>query len=300
MGRLFGDIASYIGGAAINRGLAFFILTIDELNEKQVPHGHVIGWRAGRMQKLASLNWYPKAILPAADGSFVTVVGVHGEVAVIGAQGVTESEIVVDGESPRKRGPLRAGTCVPGALVMVGMDRQAYMKPDKGTWQRMDAGLPASSDNRQGLEAVAGHSLDSLFAVGWQGEIWRFDGMRWQREDTPTHAVLTSVINAQNGVVYACGRRGLIVRGRENQWEALTTTGVVEDLWSLAEFQGAIYASSLHGIYRLTDAGELDPVNGGPPDGATFHQLVTSPDLLWSIGPKDIIAFDGTTWRQLD
>jgi hypothetical protein len=299
MGRLFGDIASYMAGSALSRSEAYFVLTSDDLNEKLTPHGQVITFNAGRASRLASVDWYAKAVLPVNQGTLVVVIGMYGDVANISAGGTAQTEIVIDNESPRTRGPLRSASLIDDHIVVVGMDRQAYVRAPSGAWRRFDNGLPRSDDNRQGLEAVAGHTLNDLYSVGWQGEIWHYDGIRWNREDSPTHSLLTDVAVADDGLVYACGRRGLMVRGRAGQWEVLAP-GTQDDLWSVAAFRGAIYASSMDGLYKLNKMGELDLLDVDIGPRPTYYKLFTSPDLLWSMGPKDVLAFDGTLWRQLD
>ena len=47
-----------------------------------------------------------------------------------------------------------------------------------------------------------------LVAVGWEGEIWRFDGTQWQQVESPTNRILTCVCTDDDGLSFAGGRNG--------------------------------------------------------------------------------------------
>jgi hypothetical protein len=64
-----------------------------------------------------------------------------------------------------------------------------------------------------------------LYAVGWQGEIWHYDGEKWHQLPSPTKLVLVDVCCAGDGTVYACGREGLLLKGRDQTWEIVEPPG---------------------------------------------------------------------------
>ncbi len=53
-----------------------------------------------------------------------------------------------------------------------------------------------------GFEAIDGYSSEALYAVGWAGEVWKFDGAKWSQAPKLTDAVLTAVCCAPDNVVY--------------------------------------------------------------------------------------------------
>ena len=55
----------------------------------------------------------------------------------------------------------------------------------------------------------------------------------------------------------------------------------------------------MRGIYRLHD-GSIVPVDVSGTAAGTFHALSSMEDVLWSVGAKDAIAFDGSHWMRID
>lgn len=234
--------------------------------------------------------------LPPNTGDDLIAVGEYGQVVVISQNGAaTDDTINANGVSPEGRGPLCGGIVVEDSVVMVGMDRQVYRREPTGAWIVMEAGLPAS-DQVTGFNGVAGSSLSSLYAVGWDGEIWKFDGSRWTPMASSTHWILTAVCVADDGRVYSCGQNGSVLRATNDRWEALKT-GRGDDLWSIECFQGEIFAASLWHVYRLNAADELELVDAA--GGQPFGTLAKCKDALWWIGAKAVMSYDGEDWNQI-
>jgi hypothetical protein len=181
-------------------------------------------------------------------------------------------------------------------LIMVGMHRQVYCREPTGTWTVMENGLPAKSKKVTGFEDVAGTSLTSLYAVGWNGEIWKYDGARWKAMSNPARDILTAVCVADDRTVYAVGREGVLYRAMKDRWEALDSVRF-DDLWSVACFQGEIYTASLRHLYKLSPAGVLDLID--PLDCPYYGPFSTGPNALWSIGQKAVLSRRGGEWTQL-
>lgn len=118
-------------------------------------------------------------------------------------------------------------------------------------------------------------------------------------EGSPTNLVLTRVFCAGNGQVYASGRRGLLIVGRGDAWQAIEQEDVTSDIWDLAWYDGKLYLSTMRGLYTLQYGGLVE-VDFGNDTPATCYHLSTADGVLWSFGTKDIMAFDGTTWTRID
>jgi hypothetical protein len=178
------------------------------------------------------------------------------------------------------------------------MDRQVYVW-NSAEWETMEKGLPRLDEEVAGFEAIAGFSMSEIYCAGWYGEIWRSDGIQWEKLDSPTSAVITNIACGDDGFVYACGRRGLLIRGRNDSWEVIETGAEVEDFWGITWFQGKLYLSSMTGVSYLED-NQLYPVGFGDDTIATFYELAATTDALWSIGAKDLMSFDGETWTRIE
>ena len=198
------------------------------------------------------------------------------------------------------RGPLRGVRTIGDDVYVVGMDRQVYMR-SKGRWLAFDAGLGPTHGRVgvSGFEAIAGFSNADLYAVGWNGEIWHFDGRDWIRADSPSNLILNDVCCAGDGKVYAVGQKGTLVVGRGDKWELVEGLDFDDDLWSVGWHQGVLYLCSTREL--LTFNGKtLDAVDFDADEPATFYKLATGDGVLCSVGAKDVMLHDGQRWIRLE
>lgn len=69
--------------------------------------------------------------------------------------------------------------------------------------------------------------------------------------------------------------------------------------WSLAWFKGSLYLSTFYGIFKYVD-GSLDFIDLKETIGAnTTYKPKSFGNILWSYGAKDIVEFDGKTWKRV-
>ncbi len=185
-------------------------------------------------------------------------------------------------------------------VYAVGGDRQAYRRVRAGEWIAFDdTARPNPSDSTvYGFESVDGFAEDDIYAVGWKGEIWRFDGSAWELQPSPTNVLLTAVCCAPNGCVYAGGREGLLLSGRGNRWDVVDTGSLRADFWSIVWFDEVLYLSGMQGLFRLWK-GQVEFVDPGL-GPSSFNTLAVEAGTLWSIGATDVLVFDGRHWQRID
>ena len=123
--------------------------------------------------------------------------------------------------------------------------------------------------------------------MGWDGEIWRFDGKNWKRVASPVNSILSSVLCAPDGNVYIVGQRGTLLRGRDDKWEVLDTDPISEDIWSVQWYQEAVFASSMQQLFIVED-NELHSIEL-PEEVDTFHWLSSTQDHMLSVGGEDVL-----------
>jgi hypothetical protein len=71
-----------------------------------------------------------------------------------------------------------------------------------------------------------------------------------------------------------------------------------EEIWDLQWFGGKLYLSTTRMLYTL-EGDRLKRVDTGKEIPATCYHLDAADGILWSIGAKDILQFDGKTWTRI-
>ncbi|HFH3924170.1 hypothetical protein [Pseudomonas aeruginosa] len=250
----------------------------------------------------ASLDWLAcSGTVCHLPSERYVALGVQGQVRVMGGGSQSDESISNSGMDPRSRGPLREVRGVArGRAYAVGTCRQAYVREDEGVWRCIDqtaqGGDVALTDTS--FESIDGFSEQEIYTVGWEGEIWSYDGSVFTQVSSPTNLALYKVRCAGDGYAYACGQLGTLLRGRGDKWEIIEHESTREDLWGMEYFDGHLYVSSTHFVYRLVE-GRLERVNFGDDVPASCYHLSAADGIMWSVGPKDVMEFDGQSWKRI-
>ena len=214
-----------------------------------------------------------------------------------------ENEAMVGDMSGKKvhgRTRLTDAAAIDGIVHAVGTRCAAYRRVAPGAWEAIDESCYGADDFSRGFNAVDGFSREELYAVGEQGEIWRFDGTAWHREASPTNASLNTVCCAADGMVYAAGAQGTIVAGRQDQWRVLPDVPEGYEFWGSAFHDGALYlTANLRGVLKLVD-GQVETVDfGACRRPLTAYHLKARGSDLWLFGSKDVRRLASGTWTEI-
>jgi hypothetical protein len=194
---------------------------------------------------------------------------------------------------------LRCLRTIGNRFYTAGMDRMVQRRLGPGQWEPIGPQRPEKSEGIVGFEDIDGFSEDEIYAVGWQGEIWRCLAGRWSRIDSPVSANLHAVCCASDGMVYAVGASGCMLKGRGETWEIIDT-GRDADLMDVSEHDSQIYAVTNFSIHKL-DGGilvaETDFADGDRPRECLF--LERGPGVLLSIASKDVFKQTGSGWTRI-
>ena len=297
---MWADKFSFLRGRVASASVGFLALSDDSIDGREIPHSQLVFWQQGKWGNNGQVKFTVVAMsLCTHPLRQVVAIGPFGEVFLTGSSDSHEEHIQAGNDSPSRRGMLRSVRGIGGKAYAAGVQRQVYRRDGRDVWVAIDQDMRPQPGHVVGFESIDGFAEDDIYAVGWGGEIWRFDGRSWHELVSPTNFILTDVCCAGDGNVYACGRVGMLVVGRNGAWRVIEHESTSEDIWSLAWFKGYLYAATYRGLFRL-EAERLVPVVMGADVPRTYFTLSAMQDLMWSIGAKDVMAFDGSSWIRID
>jgi hypothetical protein len=218
------------------------------------------------------------------------------------------SEAMIDesDDGPQNYGDLTEIRTIDGSAYTVGMSRTVYRREEGGTWTRLDFGVRTGDDDDSdaGFTSIDGFTDADLYAVGWDGEIWTYNGNDWEKQESGTNLILFRVVCGGDGQVYACGQKGILLRGTNRNWEVIDHGLTKLKFWGATWFRGKLYLATTKALFVL-DQGILKPVEIKPAGNfefaknMSFYRLDSSNQVMWSTGRKMIlITEDGENWYE--
>ncbi|WP_217911279.1 hypothetical protein [Myxococcus sp. AM011] len=284
----------FVRGAARFHDLVYIISKGKTLLKDEIAHTSVVSVDGGDWADGVDTTWNSTAIAVARQPSEkMVVIGEDGEVVTY-VGGKSKKEAL-------KPAPvmIRNAREIAGWVYACGMKRQVYKRVGDAKWVAMNAPLAAATE-KAGFEAIDGFSETDLYAAGWGGEVWRYDGKNWSPCESPTSVILGAVCCAPDGTVYVAGQQGVLLKGRGTSFAAIAwAEDVTSDLWDLCWFRGKLYVATLSALYTL-EGNKLVEVDFGEAGVPTCYGLATAEEVLWSIGRDDVASFDGTAWRRYE
>ncbi|MEN0107037.1 MAG: hypothetical protein AAGC84_11510 [Pseudomonas sp.] len=292
----------FTSGALRSAQMAYVMCIDPGLDEEKLPHTVLDVWDTDEAEDWATakiLRWNACSTCVAQTPKRQSVtIGEHGHVFVFGSGDNHEESITLPGGTLNL---LREVRCIDGEAYACAMDRQVFRRLGQDHWQAIHGTMPEqpADDPVFGFESIHGFASDDIYAVGWHGEIWQFNGKQWRRCTSPTNVILTRVFCADDGLVYIAGQQGVLLRGRDDSWEVIDHEDTEADLWDLQWFDGALYISTMYSIFRLHGE-HLELVDCGDATPGSCYHLDSADGILWSIGADDIVQFDGHTWTRIE
>jgi hypothetical protein len=280
------------------------ISQIDSLVDAGEIASNVMKWtRKDGSWNSFSIEWSAVRLwLTTKPQTELCILGPDGEALVVSRTGHAEEALDGTVQGPQGRGPLRDLRWIGGHLYASGMSRQVYRREGVGIWRHRDEGtvLALGSKTVAGFNSIDGLTEEDFHAVGFGGEIWRCLKGSWHRVESPTNVVLNRVKVVRDGLAYACGQEGVLLRGYGEEWEQIDHSSMEEDLWDAEWFGDSIYFAHDDGLYVLTDGDELEPVKFGIRGTVTCRHLHANDGVLLSSGPKNVLwTSDGKTWQDI-
>lgn len=291
-------LSTFLSGAARYHDFIFFAKSLDELEDDDTANSTFLFIDGDKTARFGDPMGWPAlgmAVVKEGDRLVVCAIGPNGELwEGHPADGSSRSGDIGIGEHA-----WRSMALIDGEIYACGMDRTAAVRTGPLKWKALNA--PAAKDDKLiiGFESIDGFSAKDLYAVGWQGEIWQRKGTKWRQIDSPVSATLSAVCCAEDGVVYAVGANGVMLKGRDDTWTEIDT-GLEDNLQDVRDFEGKVYVVTDFDIFVLKDD-TLEPVDL-PDDeetGTCLH-LLKAADGLVSLGQKDVFKLQaGGQWQRV-
>jgi hypothetical protein len=227
------------------------------------------------------------------------VLGKNGEIADIPGGGLPISISQIPGAGLNVIEPygyVEAIKRIDQELYVCGYGRQAYKLVDDDWVSISDEIL--TREIATGFFDIDGLHSSHIYAVGWKGEIYFYDGKVWHKDESPTTAHLACVCCIGPDEVWVCGDKGVLLRGNFNRWKILESSAFTDNWYSIQPFNGTIYIAG-NDVLAYVENDEIKLVDTGLSKPFTVHKLHAADGLLWAIGRADIHTYDGTTWMKI-
>ena len=268
----------------------------------------VVGWSDGNMTSFI-LPWIARDVCRnLAKSRHDVVLGRYGEALVFSDAG-SRSEVIAPGlDGPAGLGVLRDIRVIGQHVYACGMSRQVYKRECEddvlsGNWSRVDEGcvLPAPSGEVVGFTSLDGFEENEIYAAGWRGELWQFDGSTWSSIPSITDAKLERLICAPDGSVYIAGQAGVLIRGRGDRWELIDQDATNDQFWGMDWYEDRLWLATGKGLYVLDKEMELLKIDSDSfGEDPTFGHLTSAGRRIWSVGTHHVfVSKDGDSWTQV-
>ncbi len=298
--------SSFICGCAPFTDMVFFTKEVDEVAARGIVGTTFLLWDEGIEDEASRWMKYDNTATWRAVG-FATVKppGQHRVAVAVGSKG---QYFEVDPESLEERmgqiSPAASGIrCVASwdhAIYAAGMGRVVLRRISCDNWVELGpSDDDVGEDEIVGFEDIDGFAANDFYAVGWQGEVWWCDGKVWKQLDAPVSGKLNAVTCGNDGLVYAVGDNGIMIRGRDEQWEALET-GRPENLMDVGFFDGEVHVVTNFRIFKLVDDRLVPADNfesGDMPEDCLY--LHEAEDGLVAMGSKNLFRLHEGVWKRV-
>ena len=223
--------------------------------------------------------------------------GKRGDIHSITASGRQTESIDKAGTGPDKQGYVKKIRPIGGSLHACGYRRQVYRREGKA-WQSI-ADPIAAKRTEVGFvfNDIDGSSASDVYAAGNRGEIYHFDGTRWQLLDSGTNVHLEG-LSCHGGVCIAVGRDGVILRGDRAGFSSIGPGTPELNFWDIAVFRDTFYVAASAGVFEVGPAPAFDLRPSAFPKHVGY-KLASSPERIISVGTHQLLAFDGQSVVEL-
>jgi hypothetical protein len=217
-------------------------------------------------------------------------------------------------ETSKGYGYLNDMRQIGGRLYACGFAGQVYQRAGSDHWVHMDSGLlqeGIESEGKYFIQVINGPSEQSIYVAGseylegsparadhWNGAVWT------RLELPPATGRLTDIFVESAERIWMCGSGGTLIMGNARDgFITMNQLGASQLFLSVTKFGERYYLGSNLGLFSvdLNQSGRTfrKVRTGLQPELQDANVVQVVDDVLWSMGPKDIARFDGTTWERI-
>ncbi len=291
-------------GVAVYKKNHFYVSSVyDEAADQNVDHALVC--------RRLDDQWAWRNVDHAVNGMLPTTQDPHtllnmcanGKIVEFTFPGDHEEDVDTSENGPSDLVHLRAVKKIGQHIFVAGMARRMYVRDAPGKWKAIDQGTFVPRDQRTepvGFNDMDGFSETDIYAVGYRGEIWHYDGQSWTQDDSPTNVTLTCMCIGFDGHIYIGGMLGVILKGRKNRWASVAQDITNKDFWGITVFQERIYLSNYDGLFYLEND-TLKKVDFKLDARITTAYVHAADGIICSVGANDLaVSTDGVNWTRVD
>ncbi|GAK73313.1 hypothetical protein RRU01S_35_00220 [Agrobacterium rubi TR3 = NBRC 13261] len=176
--------------------------------------------------------------------------------------------------------------------------------PSNNTQENFDLTSKLILDNALNvIWDIAGLSEKDIYLASEKNAVYHYDGERISKLETEADSGILAVHAVDADTVYACGRDGNFLFGNSRDGFRKLNVPGSPVFNGMASFQGKLYLSSIgrpRGLF-VFDGAKLERVEGDLVPGIDDVSAVSAvgDEVLWVMGEKDLLRFDGKTWERI-
>jgi hypothetical protein len=201
---------------------------------------------------------------------------------------------------------LERGRCIAGRPYAVGMLRSVFRRVEVGHWEQLADGLPKINRTdvdlneavNIGFRDIDGFAEHDIYAVGGNGDVWHYDGQRWNRRKFHSKVPLYTVCCAGDQQVYISGEAGTIFRGRHDAWctvwKAESSLPYNDARW----FDGKLWLASDYVLDQFID-GRVERARHYDERVHARGHMDVADGVLVIASLENVQIYDGQEWRML-
>ena len=179
------------------------------------------------------------------------------------------------------------------------MNRQVYQSTDTGTWKCIGREIIQTGKEVVGFESLDGFTENEIYAAGWHGEIWLYNGIIWQQVSGKKDILIRALCCHEDGFVFAAAQDNRIFKGKKDRREEVLIKQTANPIEEFISFQSTLYTASSDKLFTLQDD-SLAEVDFGSDWPSTCGYLSRGDGILVCAGAKGLFSFDGQKWTRLD